>query len=157
MGLITCQDCGASISDRVSDCPKCGGPIENLKTTKTQESEKSTSRKLNALGLMGLGLVFACIFIGVITLMNQPKTGDDNELRSAVTEEFLDPSSAEFRNIRWLSKNAACGEVNGANSFGGKAGFQKFYAVRTSDTEHYEVFLPERTETEASFVSNRCG
>jgi len=156
MGLITCQDCGASISGRVSDCPKCGGPIKKLETTKIQESEKTTSGKFNALGLMGLGLFFACIFIGVVALMNWPETGDDEELRSAVTEEFLDPSSAEFRNIRWLSEGAACGEVNGANSFGGKTGFQKFYAVRTSATGHYEIFLSESTETEASYIGEKC-
>lgn len=27
MALITCSDCGASVSDRAPACPKCGAPI----------------------------------------------------------------------------------------------------------------------------------
>lgn len=27
MGMVTCRDCGAEVSDRATDCPRCGGPM----------------------------------------------------------------------------------------------------------------------------------
>jgi len=46
--------------------------------------------------------------------------------KEAVTKNLKDPSSADFRNVRWVSGGDVCGEVNAKNSFGGYAGFQRF-------------------------------
>lgn len=43
-----------------------------------------------------------------------------------VVENFKDPSSATFRNVK-VSDGTVCGEVNGKNSYGAYSGFDKFY------------------------------
>lgn len=57
--------------------------------------------------------------------------------RAAVAKELRDPASAEFRNeeVRTLWTKSGrrltvyCGEVNAANAFGGKTGFQRVTRV----------------------------
>lgn len=54
------------------------------------------------------------------------------EMKRRVRQDLRDPSSAEFRNVRFSRAGgvpAVCGEVNGSNAFGGKAGFQRFVAA----------------------------
>jgi hypothetical protein len=62
--------------------------------------------------------------------------------KKGVRSRLRDPASAEFRNVYFHrgpdGVPAACGEVNGANGFGGKSGFQRFVAVGES-----RVFLEE--------------
>lgn len=105
---------------------------------------------------MLLGLVLAAVMVGGLYLVMRPSTGNDDELKAALTADFLDPNSAEFRNIKWETKDAACGEVNGTNSFGGKVGYRKFYAVRSTASGRFEVFLSGNTEVETSLVAGRC-
>lgn len=55
------------------------------------------------------------------------------DAKDAVASSLLDPSSAEFREIRHARYGSAgyvaCGEVNSANAFGGKTGFRQFMHV----------------------------
>ena len=54
------------------------------------------------------------------------------EMQLRIRSDLRDPSSAEFRNVRFSRAGgvpAVCGEVNSANAFGGKAGFQRFVAA----------------------------
>lgn len=55
------------------------------------------------------------------------------DAKDAVASALSDPASAEFRNIEHARYGAAsyivCGEVNGNNAFGGKAGFRPFMHV----------------------------
>jgi hypothetical protein len=46
----------------------------------------------------------------------------------AVRQNLLDPSSAQFRNVRQMPNGAVCGEINGKNRMGGYVGFQPFAA-----------------------------
>lgn len=56
------------------------------------------------------------------------------QIKSAVTYDFFDPSSAQFRNLRAVdvtlkdgkTARRVCGEVNGRNQLGGYSGFQMF-------------------------------
>lgn len=66
---------------------------------------------------------------------------------SEVASLLIDPSSAQFRNVR--EGNAAlCGEINGKNSWGAYAGFTPFYwtwlgamiAPTNGDATDIEVF-----------------
>lgn len=156
MGLVACQDCGAKVSDRASACPQCGGPMAAAAAPGASQADSSTRPSSAGGGLIVLGLVLAAAMAGGIYLVSKPASGSDDELRAAVTAEFLDPKSAEFRNIRWETKDAACGEVNGTNTFGGKVGFRKFYAVRSTTSGRFEVFISGNTATETSFVAGRC-
>ena len=48
------------------------------------------------------------------------------EAKAAVQRELIDPSSAEFRNVRIDSLRDICGEVNAKNRMGGYGGFTHF-------------------------------
>lgn len=86
---------------------------------------------------------FAVIAMGVAgTSVAGPVTGAAkdrliNEAKAAISEDFKDPSSAQFRNI-WITyepeidKSTVCGEVNAKNSFGAYVGFAPF-TYRTKD------------------------
>ena len=57
---------------------------------------------------------------------------DVRRAKSEVSGAMLDPSSADFRGIRhatYGSSRVVCGEVNGNNAFGAKAGFRRFMYV----------------------------
>lgn len=64
--------------------------------------------------------------------------GDYIKVRDAKKEvagALLDPDSADFREVELYpvpgsSYGVVCGEVNGRNAFGAKAGFQRFIYVR---------------------------
>ena len=51
----------------------------------------------------------------------------DSDVKSAVSRNFFDPNSAEFRDIEKYPDNSSCGYVNGKNKFGGYVGFRKFH------------------------------
>ena len=40
MALIKCSECGAEISDKATECPKCGCPVEVSAATETAENKK---------------------------------------------------------------------------------------------------------------------
>ncbi|MGC5796493.1 hypothetical protein [Sphingomonas sp. NFX23] len=74
-------------------------------------------------------------------------------LREAVKKTILsaanDPESVEFRNWRFdPDRGVSCGEFNGRNGFGGKAGFTGFifttsgYALEQEDSAKYLSMLP---------------
>ena len=49
--------------------------------------------------------------------------------KDAIRAKLRDPDSAQFRNVKFYSGGGApvvCGEVNGKNGFGGRAGYQRF-------------------------------
>jgi hypothetical protein len=51
--------------------------------------------------------------------------------QEGVRKRLKDPSSAEFRNVRFNDADGTpvvCGEVNSKNSYGGYGGFQRFVA-----------------------------
>lgn len=57
---------------------------------------------------------------------------DVRRAKAEVSGAMLDPSSADFRDIRhapYGSSRVVCGEVNGSNAFGAKAGFRRFMYV----------------------------
>lgn len=57
-----------------------------------------------------------------------------NQIKTTVTDDFLDPDSALFRDIRAVEVSLAtgerevrvCGEVNGKNALGGYTGYSMF-------------------------------
>lgn len=49
------------------------------------------------------------------------------EAQEATAQKLIDPSSAQFRDVRW-NDETVCGEVNAKNRMGGYVGFKQFYA-----------------------------
>lgn len=79
-------------------------------------------------------------------------SGEIEKGKDAIKHQLRDPSSAEFRNVFISVKadgvQAACGEVNSNNAFGGKTGFKRFVAdgrvfavlEKANDSEFNEVW-----------------
>lgn len=62
--------------------------------------------------------------------------------KGAVRERLRDPDSADFRAVRFHRGKddipLVCGEVNAANGFGGKTGFQAFISTGTADMTYLQ-------------------
>lgn len=158
-----CPDCGGKASRRIVACPHCGAPLEdtpsasrNDVTGKDAAPASKVEGKDGSWKLLLLGPLALVVMGGVIYFTSRPPVGDMDQLRSDVTRDFLDPSSAELRNVRWLGGGSVCGEVNGTNAFGGKTGFRGFYASEKSDKTGFMVMIAARSEIEDSFVARRC-
>lgn len=95
--------------------------------------------KLQNFGLLAiLTIVSACggsTFSEIIESKPLQLTAEvDRQIKSSITNDFLDPDSAQFRNIRAVEVSLAngskerrvCGEVNGKNSAGGYTGYDLF-------------------------------
>ncbi|TCP43948.1 hypothetical protein [Rhodovulum marinum] len=74
-----------------------------------------------------------------------------SEIKAEVTRDFLDPNSAQFRNLRVVDVTLAngqherrvCGEVNGKNAMGGYVGFSMFGGVVVDgDFRQRDFFSP---------------
>ncbi len=49
-----------------------------------------------------------------------------SKMKLTVTKKFLDPESAQFRNLKIAGRNIVHGEVNAKNTYGGYVGFRRF-------------------------------
>lgn len=69
MALIKCSECGAEISDRALECPKCGCPIDITK--KQIFDEKNNKKKKSLVIFLSLiVLLFIGITVGYFTYSN---------------------------------------------------------------------------------------
>lgn len=83
--------------------------------------------------------VSACVQMSEIESTTPVKLSDEQvkEIKSEVTQDFFDPFSVQFRDIRAVDVSLAngqrerrvCGEVNGKNRMGGYVGFSMFGGV----------------------------
>lgn len=80
--------------------------------------------------LVGLALVLAA---GACHLIPGTDAHDQAKAREAVASTLIDPSSAQFRDMRRVD-GFVCGEVNGKDRMGAYAGFVRFYVDSASWT-----------------------
>lgn len=69
MAMIKCSECGSSISEKASICPKCGCPIDV--TVDSLKRKKIKMKKLILLVIVGVLCLSALIVLG-IKLLNRP-------------------------------------------------------------------------------------
>jgi hypothetical protein len=146
MALIKCPECGKEISDEAKSCPSCG-----------KSAPKKTSRFTWA--------VLALILIGVGMKISRPDPSPEQITSAAVDAKPYKPDltiaarrvlknsskdtdSLQFRNEFTSNyeagSSAACGEVNGKNSFGALTGFNRFIVtgqtsmIETSDMQMFD-------------------
>lgn len=62
MALITCNECGAQVSDKAAVCPKCGAPV--LYEIKIDKARKEFEKAKLLYGITAVGcIIFAFVFL----------------------------------------------------------------------------------------------
>lgn len=59
-----------------------------------------------------------------------------------IANSLKDPDSAKFRGVK-MKWGTVCGEVNAKNSYGGYAGYRRFYAIDGTDVHMEETRFSE--------------
>lgn len=72
--------------------------------------------------------------------------------QQAAANELINPSSAQFRNVRLGALDSVCGEINGKNRLGAYVGFRSFYADAKGATASIEPDDRNDDEGEAAPV-----
>jgi hypothetical protein len=72
------------------------------------------------------------------------------QAQETVSRDLKDPSSAQFRNLRYVEPYV-CGEVNAKNSFGGYVGFKKFSWTMTGGS-----VMSDKNDEFPHYISTRC-
>ena len=63
-------------------------------------------------------------------------------VKMSIAKSLKDPDSAKFRGVK-LKWGTVCGEVNAKNSYGGYAGYRRFYAIDGTDVHMEETRFSE--------------
>lgn len=63
MGLITCEDCGAQVSDKATACPKCARPLGAATLI------EQTAKRWKLVQLIGAGIILFGIVLVVVALV----------------------------------------------------------------------------------------
>ena len=74
MALITCPECGASVSDKAENCPQCAYPINQAKNTAPSPSNIKTevivkSKEGCFLQTLNAGCMIVAVILGIIGLI----------------------------------------------------------------------------------------
>ncbi len=88
-GLISCPDCGHSVSSRAPSCPNCGGPIAGESQTVYVDQPAGFGTGFN----VGCGVVAAIVFclfaipVGCTMCMGAAATSALNDIDTAPPED----------------------------------------------------------------------
>lgn len=160
MALFNCHECGHSISTTAKSCPSCGA---KPKPPKNDPSFKKTYV------LVALALVAIIIYkrddsggsTAPATAAARPvvdcaersclehrSVAWIDRAKGAIKQKLKDPDSAEFQRVKFFAQREklpplVCGEVNAKNSFGGRAGFQRFISAGSSDLSYLETEMSD--------------
>lgn len=65
MALITCKECGRTVSDAVTSCPHCGAKVDSDESRILEASKKSRKREFYR-KIVVIGIIVAIIFFLVV-------------------------------------------------------------------------------------------
>lgn len=125
MALITCKECGGKMSDRATECPHCGCPIEFQGTIhfQSESSNKSQALSMNgtkpqksklyriiSISLVAILGVFIVVLLGNFVLFNFFGIGSarlcgwrsDNETEAVAVVEIEDPIDVKIQNAKTI-------------------------------------------------------
>ena len=83
-------------------------------------------------------LLAAMLFLPFSSFAQTPPKLDEKLLREAMADRLKDADSAKFKAVKYAPAEAPglwkmCGDVNAKNTYGGYAGFTRFYAMVSKD------------------------
>jgi hypothetical protein len=150
MAMISCSECGASVSTEAKNCPACGASRKVFRRSRSTRKSISWPKKIG----IAFGAVFGLGFIGAVVEQQRSDASGGNtasdeaianlDARRQVDDDFVDkaqtviqqslkdPSSAEFSHgFARIKKGqqVACGYVNAKNSFGAMAGASQWIVL----------------------------
>ncbi len=86
MALIQCEECGQMVSDKASECPHCGAPVEKKPivpaqqtTVQQQQPEKQENKKNLVIMLLSIALIAIVVGIGLYFLLRGNDTNKGGE------------------------------------------------------------------------------
>lgn len=107
--------------------------------------------------------VFSCVALfGVAAAAQTPPALNEKLLREAMISTLKDAESARFKSIRYAPSDAAgmwemCGEVNAKNSYGGYAGFTRFYGVVAKNAKEPPYYIVMALGETADIMCKKVG
>lgn len=150
MALKPCVECNTPISDKAKSCPNCGA----------KNKKKTSFFMIFMLFMVGVGVLSAMtsgeVDVNNIEAPEKKPSIQPSRLLMVIAEEELkktakDESSLKFRNPIYVDESihgaAACGAVNGKNSFGGYVGWKGFVI-----TEHNPVVIIQSASNTNEFA-----
>lgn len=76
---------------------------------------------------------------GLLSACSSRESAAIERVESEIAQRMLDPSSAQFKDVRLKRPGLVCGEVNGRNRFGGFTGFKVFVAKVKQDKVDFTI------------------
>ncbi len=79
------------------------------------------------------------VFLAGLAISGCQKTEDKLKEGLIKHSSFYDPGSAMLRNIKNVSPNSYCIEINAKNRFGAYTGWRKAYLKYESSTDYFDI------------------
>lgn len=160
MALFNCHECGHSISTTAKACPSCGAK------PKPPKKEPSFKKAYVLVGLAVLAIIIykrdnggsaapasataerPVVDCAERSCLEHRSVAWIDRAKGAIKQKLKDPESAEFQRVKFFAQREklpplVCGEVNAKNSFGGKAGFQRFISAGSSELSYLETEMSD--------------
>lgn len=84
-----------------------------------------------------IGAVIGALCLPLSSFAQSPPKLDEKLLREAMADRLKDAESAKFKSVKYAQESPGlwkmCGDVNAKNTYGGYAGFTRFYALVSKD------------------------
>ena len=121
----------------------------------TSNSDKSISEphpeKTNWPLIVIIGII---ILIGGLVLFTMSSRGSKTKYAMAsASYELMDPSSAQFRNVKVIKGDFVCGEINAKNSYGAYTGY-RWFMVKHPDSDTASVLFEDGILGPARIIRN---
>lgn len=101
--------------------------------------ENKVERTVKTIAIIVVAVVAIIVAaVGIYRYFNS----DLDKVKLYLSENFIDPDSLKYRNIRTFYENGefkVCGEVNAKNSFGAYTGFHGFYGDVDKNGKAYAI------------------
>ena len=109
------------------------------------------SKKPNWLLIVVIGVI---VLFGGLILFTMSSGGSKTKFAMAsASHDLMDPSSAQFRNVKVIKGDYVCGEINAKNSYGAYTGY-RWFMVKHPDSDTASVLFEDGILGPARIIRN---